>query len=65
MKHPDVHDGWRKLVLGGLEIRPVSGRHFDFLKEPHVRSLAAEFSDCLRERQNRHAVTVEKQVAAD
>jgi thioesterase domain-containing protein/acyl carrier protein len=55
LMHPDVHDGWRKLIKGGLEFRPVPGRHFDFLKEPHVRTLAAELSDCLSEKQERRA----------
>jgi thioesterase domain-containing protein len=54
-KHREVHEGWRNLVLGGLEIRPVPGRHSDFLEEPHVRTLATELADCLAERRERHS----------
>lgn len=53
-KHREVHEGWRRLILGNLDIRPVPGRHFDFLKEPHVRTLAAELSDCLAQSRERH-----------
>jgi len=53
--HREVHEGWRNLVLGGLEIRPVPGRHSNFLEEPHVRTLAEELADCLAERRERHS----------
>jgi thioesterase domain-containing protein/acyl carrier protein len=59
-KHPDVHLGWRNLIKGGVDIRPVPGRHFDFLKEPHVRRLAEELADCLAERQERHSLDTQK-----
>jgi thioesterase domain-containing protein/acyl carrier protein len=54
-KHEEVHEGWRNLIKGGLEIRPVPGRHSDFLTEPHVCTLAAELSACLGERRERHS----------
>jgi acyl-CoA synthetase (AMP-forming)/AMP-acid ligase II/thioesterase domain-containing protein len=53
MSHPDLHDGWHKLIKGGLEIRPVPGLHTSIMKEPHVRTLAAELAECLEERQRR------------
>ncbi len=34
--------GWEKLALGGLEVRPVPGDHYDLIKEPHVSALANE-----------------------
>jgi oxalate---CoA ligase len=52
--HPDLHDGWRGLVRGDLEIRKISGGHWDIIAEPHVRTLAAELADCL-ERSHAHA----------
>jgi thioesterase domain-containing protein len=52
--HPDLHDGWRALVRGRLEIRKISGSHWDIIAEPHVRTLAAELADCL-ERSHAHA----------
>jgi oxalate---CoA ligase len=52
--HPDAHDGWRALVRGRLEIRKISGSHWDIIAEPHVRTLAAELADCL-ERSHAHA----------
>jgi acyl-CoA synthetase (AMP-forming)/AMP-acid ligase II/thioesterase domain-containing protein/acyl carrier protein len=48
--HPDLHDGWRALVRGDLEIRTISGGHWDIIAEPHVRTLAAELADCLEQR---------------
>ncbi len=45
--HPNAHDGWHDLVKGGLEIRPIPGRHFEIVKPPHVETLARELSDCL------------------
>jgi len=52
-KHREVHEGWRNLISGGLEIRPIPGRHSDFLEEPHVRTLAAKLSACLAERRTK------------
>jgi len=48
--HPDMHDGWRALVRGDLEIRTISGGHWDIITEPNVRTLAAELADCLERR---------------
>jgi len=49
--HPNAHDGWLDLVKGGLEIRPIPGRHFEIVKPPHVEVLARELSDCLERAQ--------------
>lgn len=46
--HPDAHDGWSRLIRGGLQIRPVPGYHYDIMKEPHVAALARELKDSLR-----------------
>ena len=51
--HQDSHDGWHRLIRGGLEIRAIPGRHFEIMNEPHVRRLAAELAACLEER---HAI---------
>jgi acyl-CoA synthetase (AMP-forming)/AMP-acid ligase II/thioesterase domain-containing protein/acyl carrier protein len=45
--HADAHDGWFELIKGKLEIRPISGRHYEIVKQPHVQTLAAELSDAL------------------
>ena len=44
---PEVHDGWRKIVRGDLETRPIPGRHSDVMIEPTVCDLAAELNDCI------------------
>jgi acyl-CoA synthetase (AMP-forming)/AMP-acid ligase II/thioesterase domain-containing protein/acyl carrier protein len=49
--HPDAHDGWYKLIRGKLEVRPISGRHYEIVKQPHVQTLARELSDALRKTQ--------------
>ncbi len=49
--HPNAHDGWRDLVKGGLEVRPIPGRHFEIVKPPHVQTLARELADCLNRAQ--------------
>jgi acyl-CoA synthetase (AMP-forming)/AMP-acid ligase II/thioesterase domain-containing protein/acyl carrier protein len=49
--HTDQHDGWNKLIRGCLEIRPISGRHYEIMTQPHVQTLAEELSDVLRQAQ--------------
>ena len=34
--------GWAGLVRGGVEVRDVSGNHFNMVKEPHVAVIAEE-----------------------
>ena len=50
-------------IRGGLEIRPIPGRHFEIMKEPHVRTLAAELAECLEERHARYAPKSNRLVA--
>jgi thioesterase domain-containing protein len=45
--HADAHDGWRDLVKGRLEIRPIPGRHYEIVRQPHVQDLAAELAGAL------------------
>ncbi|MGE0651978.1 MAG: AMP-binding protein [Alphaproteobacteria bacterium] len=53
--HADQHDGWYKLIRGCLEIRPISGRHYEIMAQPHVQTLAEELSDVLRHAQSSSA----------
>jgi acyl-CoA synthetase (AMP-forming)/AMP-acid ligase II/thioesterase domain-containing protein/acyl carrier protein len=48
----NAHEGWRNLIGGDLEIRPVPGNHDNLLEEPHVRDVANALSECLTARQN-------------
>ncbi len=57
--HTDSHEGWRDLIGGDLEIRPVSGQHFKILEEPNVPTLARALADCLNERQRRQTREIE------
>jgi thioesterase domain-containing protein/acyl carrier protein len=45
--HPVQHDGWHKLIRGRLDIRPIPGRHYEIMNQPHVRAVAAELADAL------------------
>ena len=51
------------MIKGGLEIRPIPGRHHEIMDEPHVRTLAAELAECLEERQARYAPKSKRLVA--
>jgi thioesterase domain-containing protein len=54
--HADAHDGWNHLIKGKLEIRPIPGAlHFEIVRQPHVRKLAAELSDALDQAQAGHS----------
>lgn len=50
--HPDAHEGWKKLIKGNLEIRSITGRHFEIVDPPHVQVLAAELADALKKAQS-------------
>jgi thioesterase domain-containing protein len=52
--HPDMHDGWKTLVQGNLEVRSVDGLHSELMQEPYVKQLAAELKDCLVRAYARH-----------
>ncbi|MGE0652769.1 MAG: AMP-binding protein [Alphaproteobacteria bacterium] len=45
--HPDEHDGWYGLIQGNLEIRPITGTHFEIMRQPHVRTVARELTAAL------------------
>lgn len=62
--HTDAHDGWRELIKGNLEIRPITGRHFEIVKQPHVQKLAAELADALKQARAAHAEPVGPKVEA-
>jgi oxalate---CoA ligase len=49
--HPVVHDGWKDVIAGRLEMRTIAGQHAEVINEPFVRTLAAELSVCLEARQ--------------
>jgi thioesterase domain-containing protein len=44
--------GWGAWAEGGVEVRRVPGRHLDMIREPNVRVLAAELSECLARGEN-------------
>src|SRR5258706_8125031 len=50
----DLHDGWRELVEGIIEVHEISGNHINIIKEPHVRELAERLRDCLTRAQDEH-----------
>jgi thioesterase domain-containing protein len=52
--HTDAHDGWKKLIRGSLEIRPIPGGHNEIMNQPHVRTVAAELSDALAKARAAH-----------
>ncbi|MGE0652768.1 MAG: thioesterase domain-containing protein, partial [Alphaproteobacteria bacterium] len=45
--HTDRHDRWRDLIKGRLEIRSITGTHFEIMTQPHVRKVAAELTAAL------------------
>jgi acyl-CoA synthetase (AMP-forming)/AMP-acid ligase II/thioesterase domain-containing protein/acyl carrier protein len=52
--HTDSHDGWKKLIRGTLDIRPIPGGHNDIMNQPHVRIVAAELADALEQARVAH-----------
>jgi amino acid adenylation domain-containing protein len=40
--------GWRRLALGGVDVRVAAGRHDTMLREPHARELARDLGAWLR-----------------
>ncbi|MQA67291.1 MAG: AMP-binding protein [Alphaproteobacteria bacterium] len=49
--HPDQHDGWYGLIEGRLEVRPITGTHFEIMNQPHVRTVAKELAAALAKAQ--------------
>jgi hypothetical protein len=43
----DLHDGWRELVQGEIEIHDIPGNHINIIKEPHLPVLAKKLRACL------------------
>jgi thioesterase domain-containing protein len=43
--------GWGKVAGGGLTLLEVPGNHDSMLREPHVRTLATQLKECLRQAQ--------------
>ena len=50
----DLHDGWRELVGGQIEVHEITGNHINIIKEPHVRLLAEKLRGCLEKAQEDH-----------
>jgi thioesterase domain-containing protein len=44
----DKFHGWGPWTRGGVEMLHVPGRHFTFLREPHVQTVARMLNECLR-----------------
>jgi thioesterase domain-containing protein len=45
----DPRLGWGETAARGLEIHTIPGTHYTIMREPHVRTLAAQLRDCLRQ----------------
>lgn len=51
----DLHDGWRELIEGSIEVHEISGNHINIIKEPHVRELAEQLRGSLARAQEEHS----------
>jgi len=49
--HPESREGWQKLIKGKLEIRSITGQHYQIVDLPHVQVLAAELGNVLKRAQ--------------
>lgn len=47
---PDAYDGWKPLIEGRLETKPIASQHSEILDAPQVESLALALTECLAER---------------
>jgi amino acid adenylation domain-containing protein len=43
----DPTDCWGRMTKRGLDIRITAGDHFNILREPNVKALAAQLTDCI------------------
>ena len=43
----DLHDGWRELIGGRIEVHEIPGNHLNIIKEPNVRALAEKLRTAL------------------
>ena len=50
----DVQLGWGARASGGVEVHVVPGTHKTILREPHVKVLARQLSDCISRAQERN-----------
>jgi thioesterase domain-containing protein len=48
MASPRIARGWRRLAIGGVDVRLAPGRHDSMLQEPHASELARDLGACLR-----------------
>ena len=52
----DLHEGWRELVAGEIEVHEIPGNHINIIKEPHVGALAEKLRSCLDQAQQDHSM---------
>jgi amino acid adenylation domain-containing protein len=57
----DPYAIWWRVAAGGVDLREISGDHLSLLKEPQVRLLGQELSDCLARAGNDDSLTVSAQ----
>ena len=50
----DAQLGWGARASGGVEVHVVPGTHKTIFREPHVKVLAQQLSDCIRRAQERN-----------
>lgn len=51
---PDAYDGWKSLIGGKLEIKPIASQHAEILDVPQVERLAAELAACMADGTGNH-----------
>ncbi|MDX6577744.1 MAG: hypothetical protein QOE96_3697 [Blastocatellia bacterium] len=51
----DLHEGWRELVEGCVEVHEITGNHINIIKEPHVHLLAEKLRGCLEKAEEDHS----------
>jgi acyl-CoA synthetase (AMP-forming)/AMP-acid ligase II/thioesterase domain-containing protein/acyl carrier protein len=56
--HADQHEGWKKLIKGKLEIRPIPGGHYEIMDQPHVRTVAAGLAGAIERARAAHTTRV-------
>src|SRR2546428_3481851 len=44
---PQLQAAWKSLAARGVEVYEVPGNHLDIMREPYVRTLAAQLRACL------------------
>ena len=49
VRYPDPNLGWDQVVMGGIEVREVSGDHDTLMQEPHIGELATVLQVCLQQ----------------